>query len=213
MKPAANEIEIVSPRPGEVEPVGGKVRVKVRVKGDSPVIAVRAQAFRQHPPASPEFALTSGNMPHNYEGDIPVFPAGPFGIKAYAKFEGQPPVEVSVIEEPYEVAMLAGGGGEQVTIESPQPGPVGLGPTGEVTVRVVASSSGVEEVRAKAYSGGNVPSWDDMDGNSLNGIGGNRFEGTVFGTIANFRIRTLAKWVGGPDPPDTDDDKGPYSGS
>ncbi len=214
MSPEKYVVEIIAPVPGPVQPVAGKIHVKVHVKGRSDVVAVRAQAFRNHPPASPEYNLALGNTPHVYEGDIPAFPAGEFGIKALGVFEGQPLVQVPVEAGPYGVPM-GGGGPEQVTIESPAAGPVTLDETAGFEVQVFAQGDAdVEEVRAKAYSVGSpAPEWDDLDPLGPHPTSADRYVGTLFGMFVPFRIRAMAKFVGGGTPPPPDDDRGTYSGS
>src|SRR5262245_33840082 len=107
MSPEKYYVEVISPTPDAVHLVGQKVHVKVRATGRTKVVAVRAQAFRNHAPANPEYPLAIANTPHVYEGDIPTYPIGTFGIKVLAEFEGQPTVKVPVEAGPFEVPLEA----------------------------------------------------------------------------------------------------------
>lgn len=212
MKAPKNVVEVLDPVPGPVQPVAGKIVVKVHAKGTSPVISVKAEAYRQHPPANPEYPLSPGNTPHVFEGKISVFPAGEFGIKVTAKFAGEPAQEESVEVGPYMVPLSAGG--DQVEIKDPDPGHVMAGEGAEFNVLVFAQGlSSVDEVRAGTYSsGGSAPGWGGLSV-SLNPHASlaDHYEGILFGLGGNFRIRAMAKFLGGSDPPPPMDDKGDYS--
>ena len=213
MSPEKYNVEVISPTPDFVQVIARKVHVKVRATGRTKVVAVRAQAFRQHAPPVPEYYLAIAGTPHVYEGDIPAYPIGTFGIKVLAEFEGQPTVQVPVEAGPFEIPLEAGS--DQVSIEAPTPGPVSLGMAAEFDVQVFAQGgSNVEEVRAKAYTvGGPLPGWDDMDVLGAHPTSADRYVGTISGFLVPFRIKAKAKFVGEETPPLTEDDKGNYSGS